>query len=72
MPFQYAKASGLYDEAQSFMSGVATVFKDAGSIPATLDSYDDAVDGSYLKAAGGMYYQKTADAGREPAVATTI
>ena len=35
---------------QSFMGGVAKVFKDAGSIPDALESYDDLVDASYLKA----------------------
>ncbi|MEM7523489.1 MAG: ABC transporter substrate-binding protein, partial [Pseudomonadota bacterium] len=38
---------------QEFMTGVAGVFKTAGSIPATLDSYDDAVDATYLEAAKG-------------------
>ncbi|WP_319529868.1 ABC transporter substrate-binding protein [uncultured Cohaesibacter sp.] len=36
---------------QTFMGGVAAVFKDAGSIPETLESYDAAVDASYLAAA---------------------
>ena len=36
---------------QSFMTGVAQVFKDAGSISATLDSYEDRVDASLLTAA---------------------
>ena len=36
---------------QSFMGGVAKVFKDAGSISATLDSYEDRVDASLLTAA---------------------
>ena len=40
--------------AQSFMLGVANVFKDAGSIPATLDSYEAAVDSGPLTAASGM------------------
>lgn len=40
--------------AQSFMGGVASVFKDAGSIPTALDSYEAAVDASYLQAAGEM------------------
>jgi taurine transport system substrate-binding protein len=40
--------------AQTFMSGVATVFKDAGAIDATLDSYDGAADASYLSDAGSM------------------
>lgn len=40
--------------AQSFMGGVANVFKDAGSIPTALDSYEAAVDASYLQAAGEM------------------
>ena len=40
--------------AQEFMLGVAQVFKDAGSIPEALDSYEDNVDASYLEAAGAM------------------
>lgn len=40
--------------AQSFMLGVANVFADAGSIEAALESYEDNVDTSYLKAASGM------------------
>ena len=40
--------------AQQFMKGVAKVFKDAGSIPEALGTYDDAVDSSYLKAASTM------------------
>ncbi|SNY91353.1 taurine transport system substrate-binding protein [Cohaesibacter sp. ES.047] len=36
---------------QIFMGGVATVFKDAGSIPETLDSYEGSVEASYLAAA---------------------
>lgn len=40
--------------AQQFMKGVAQVFKDAGSIPEALGTYDDAVDSSYLKAASTM------------------
>lgn len=40
--------------AQEFMLGVAQVFKDAGSIPAALDTYEDAVDASLLSAASEM------------------
>lgn len=40
--------------AQSFMLGVANVFKDAGSIPTILDTYEPAVDVSALTAASGM------------------
>ncbi|MFO6463190.1 ABC transporter substrate-binding protein [Jannaschia sp. KMU-145] len=40
--------------AQSFMDGVAGVFKDAGSIPEALDTYADAVDTGPLAAAQGM------------------
>ena len=36
---------------QSFMGGVAQVFKDAGSISATLESYEDRVDASLLSSA---------------------
>ncbi|PJE31780.1 taurine ABC transporter substrate-binding protein [Pseudooceanicola antarcticus] len=39
---------------QEFMLGVAQVFKDAGSIPASLDSYEDTVDASFLEALDGM------------------
>ncbi|MFY1708051.1 ABC transporter substrate-binding protein [Tritonibacter scottomollicae] len=35
---------------QSFMSGVAQVFADAGSIPQVLDSYEASVDASHLAA----------------------
>ena len=40
--------------AQSFMGGVAKVFKDAGSVPETLESYASAVDASYLESANSM------------------
>ncbi len=40
--------------AQSFMGGVADVFKTAGSIPGVLDTYTDAVDVGPLTAASGM------------------
>lgn len=40
--------------AQTFMKGVAEVFVTAGSIPAALDSYDNAVNIGPLTAAGGM------------------
>ncbi|NDR59081.1 taurine ABC transporter substrate-binding protein [Aliiruegeria sabulilitoris] len=40
--------------AQEFMLGVAKVFQDAGSIPASLDSYEAAVDSSYLAEASDM------------------
>ena len=40
--------------AQTFMSGVANVFVTAGSIPAALPSYDQAVNTSALKSASGM------------------
>ena len=41
----------LGGNAQSFMKGVADVFVEAGSIPASLDSYDAAVNTAGLKAA---------------------
>ncbi|MBX2856846.1 MAG: ABC transporter substrate-binding protein [Rhodobacteraceae bacterium] len=47
-------AKWLGGGAQSFMGGVAQVFRDAGSIPSALDSYDDAVDASYLDAASKL------------------
>lgn len=40
--------------AQEFMTGVASVFKEAGSIPSTLETYDSAVDATYLQDASGM------------------
>ena len=40
--------------AQQFMQGVGKVFKDAGSIPQALETYDNAVDSSHLKAASSM------------------
>lgn len=40
--------------AQNFMLGVAKVFKDAGSIPSTRDSYASAVNTGPLQAAHGM------------------
>lgn len=40
--------------AQTFMLGVAKVFKDAGSVPKTRDSYADAVNAGPLKAATEM------------------
>ena len=39
---------------QEFMLGVANVFKDAGSIPEALDTYEDAVNAGPLTAASGM------------------
>lgn len=44
----------LASGASSFMGGVAGVFVEAGSIPAALDSYDDAVDAGPLTAASEM------------------
>lgn len=40
--------------AQDFMLGVAEVFKSAGSIPSTRDTYEGAVDASHLSAAQGQ------------------
>lgn len=40
--------------AQSFLLSVAGVFRDAGSIPSSLDSYADAVNAGPLAAANGM------------------
>ena len=40
--------------AQEFMRGVAGVFRDAGSIPAALDTYEGAVDPAPLQAASEM------------------
>lgn len=40
--------------AQEFMKGVASVFVDAGSIPAALDSYDATVNNGPLMSAKGM------------------
>ena len=40
--------------AADFMSGVAGVFVDAGSIPSALGTYADAVDKAPLAAAKGM------------------
>ena len=40
--------------AQTFMLGVAKVFKDAGSVPETRDSYEDAVNAAPLQAVSGM------------------
>ena len=40
--------------AQDFMKGVAGVFAEAGSIPAALETYGDAVDTGPLEAASGM------------------
>ena len=40
--------------AQTFMLGVAKVFKDAGSVPQTRDSYADAVNAGPLQAAADM------------------
>ncbi|SNS26414.1 ABC transporter substrate-binding protein [Tropicimonas sediminicola] len=40
--------------AQEFMLGVASVFKEAGSIDAALDTYSDAVNTGPLTAASGM------------------
>ncbi|MFD0979133.1 taurine ABC transporter substrate-binding protein [Tropicimonas aquimaris] len=40
--------------AQEFMLGVASVFKEAGSIDAALDTYSDAVNTGPLSAIGGM------------------
>ena len=47
-------AKWLGGGAQEFMLGVAKVFKDAGSIPEALDTYEDAVDSSFLQAVGSM------------------
>jgi taurine transport system substrate-binding protein len=47
-------AKWLGGSAQNFMLGVAKVFKDAGSIPAARDSYEDAVNTGPLAAAQGM------------------
>lgn len=44
--------------AQTFMGGVAQVFKDAGSIEATLDSYDDRANIGPLEAAAKMSMMK--------------
>ena len=44
----------LGGNVQDFMLGASQVFKDAGSIPATLESYDSRVDDSFLKALKGM------------------
>ncbi|CUH77299.1 Sulfate starvation-induced protein 1 [Tritonibacter multivorans] len=44
-------AKWLGGGAQAFMGGVADVFKGAGSIPSTLDSYEGAVDASFLQSA---------------------
>ena len=44
-------AKWLGGGAQAFMGGVADVFKGAGSIAATLDSYEGAVDASFLQSA---------------------
>lgn len=40
--------------AADFMGGVAGVFKDAGSIPSSLDTYEDAVDSGPLSSASNM------------------
>jgi taurine transport system substrate-binding protein len=47
-------AKWLGGNAQSFMGGVAQVFKDAGSIESARDSYADAVNTGPLTAAQGM------------------
>ena len=47
-------AKWLGGGAQEFMLGVANVFKEAGSIDAALDSYEDAVDASHLDAASKL------------------
>ena len=46
-------AKWLGGGAQEFMLGVANVFKDAGSIPASRDSYEGAVNTAPLAAVGG-------------------
>lgn len=43
---------------QTFMGGVADVFKEAGSIEATLDSYDSRANAGPLEAAGKMSMMK--------------
>ena len=40
--------------AASFMKGVADVFVESGSIPASLDSYAGTINLGPLEAAGGM------------------
>jgi len=47
-------AKWLGGGSQEFMKGVASVFVNAGSIPAARESYDDAVNTSALAAAQGM------------------
>jgi taurine transport system substrate-binding protein len=47
-------AKWLDGGAQEFMLGVAQVFKDAGSIPESLDTYENVVNIEPLKAASGM------------------
>jgi taurine transport system substrate-binding protein len=47
-------ARWLGGNAQSFMKGVAGVFAEAGSIPAALESYEEAVDTGPLSEASGM------------------
>ncbi|MEM0907596.1 MAG: ABC transporter substrate-binding protein [Pseudomonadota bacterium] len=47
-------AKWLDGGAAEFMGGVATVFKDAGSIPQALGSYEDNVDMSHLEATKGL------------------
>ncbi|MEM9224308.1 MAG: ABC transporter substrate-binding protein [Pseudomonadota bacterium] len=47
-------AKWLDGGAADFMKGVAGVFKDAGSIPNALGSYEDNVDTSYLTSAQSM------------------
>lgn len=47
-------AKWLGGGAVEFMGGVANVFKEAGSIPSALETYDSAVDASYLQNAKGM------------------
>jgi taurine transport system substrate-binding protein len=44
----------LGGNAQTFMKGVAGVFEEAGSIPAALDTYEDAVDTGPLSRAAEM------------------
>ncbi|MDW4548713.1 ABC transporter substrate-binding protein [Defluviimonas sp. D31] len=47
-------AKWLGGGAQEFMKGVADVFVQAGSVPAALDSYDNAVNVAPLSSAAGM------------------
>ena len=47
-------AKWLGGGAQEFMKGVADVFVQAGSVPAALDSYENAVNVAPLSSAAGM------------------